>query len=143
MHEWIESFIASLTLVPNVSEACRRAGITRQAAYKRRESDPDFAARWDDAVEVSTDDLVGECYRRAKEGCDKPVFYKGGLCGMIREYSDTLAIFLLKAHRRDTYGDKVRAEHSGPNGGPIEIDVTKLSDAELREIVEGTGGGGT
>jgi hypothetical protein len=37
-----------------------------------------------------------------------------------------------------------RKEVSGPEGGPVQVlDLTKMSDAELRAIVEIEGGGGT
>lgn len=121
--EWATDFLASLCEVPNVAEACRRAGVTRQAAYQRRDHDPDFAAAWDDALDQSTDALVGEAYRRAREGVEEPVFYQGEECGRVRRYSDTLAIFLLKSHRPKTYGDRSKVEHSGPEGGAIPISV--------------------
>lgn len=38
----------------------------------------------------------------------------------VREYSDTLAIFLLKAHKPEKYRE--RHEHTGPNGGPIQFE---------------------
>ena len=44
--------------------------------------------------------------RRASEGTLKPVFYQGKMCGEIREYSDTLLIFLLKARRPETYRER-------------------------------------
>ena len=36
-----------------------------------------------------------------------------------------------------------RKEVSGPEGGPIQMDVSKMSDDELRAIVEAEGGGRT
>jgi hypothetical protein len=115
---WQVDFLASLALTPNVAQACREARVTRAGAYKAREADPEFAAAWDAALEESTDDLVGEAYRRAREGTVKPVYYKGEKCGGIREYSDTLAIFLLKAHRRSVYGDKVQTDLTS-QGNPV------------------------
>lgn len=122
MPEWATDFLASLTLTPNVSEACRAAGITRKAAYDLRKADPAFAEAWQDALEESTDELVSECWRRAKDGTERPVFYLGAECGRIREYSDTLAIFLLKAHRRGVYGDKLQADLT-TNGGPLAVQI--------------------
>lgn len=121
MRDWKEKFLEELAIAPNVSAAARLAGTNRATAYRHRESDSEFAAAWDDALEQSTDDLVGECYRRATRGCEKPVFHQGEQCGAIREYSDTLAIFLLKSHRPSVYGDKSKIEHTGPNGGPVEF----------------------
>src|SRR6185437_13235217 len=108
--EWVTDFLASLALTPNVAEACRQAGITRKAAYDLRKADEDFARLWDDALDESTDELVGEAYRRAREGVERPVYQGGKLVGKVREFSDTLAIFLLKCHRRRVYGDKLEAD---------------------------------
>lgn len=142
--DWAPTFLAHLARNPNVSGAARAAGVDRKTVYNFRDQDPDFAAAWDDAIEQSTDALVGECYRRAHEGTEKPVFYKGEACGTVTEYSDALAIVLLKAHRRPVYGDvsKVQSELSGPDGGPIRVEVGELTDDQLRSLVEGKGGSG-
>ena len=78
-----------------------------------------FAAAWDDAIEDGTDLLEDEVLRRAKDGVDEPRFYEGEVCGHVRKYSDTLAIFLLKARRPEKYSDKVRATRQRAGGGPI------------------------
>ena len=56
--------------------------------------------------------MEAEARRRGVEGTLKPVFYKGEECGQVREYSDTLLIFLLKAHD-PKYRDRQQVEHSG------------------------------
>ncbi|WP_422924471.1 hypothetical protein [Singulisphaera sp. PoT] len=104
MREWTTDFLASLESTPNVSEACRVALITRKTAYDLRKSDPEFRQAWDDALATSVDDLVGECYKRAKAG------------------SDTLAIFLLKSHRREVYGDKVQTDLT-TDGKPLAVQI--------------------
>lgn len=95
--DWTQPFLAALSEVPNVTAAARAAGITRRAAYKRREHDLEFAQAWRDALEASTDALIGKSYQRAMAG----------------ECSDTLVIFLLKTHRPEVYGDRTRMELSG------------------------------
>jgi hypothetical protein len=117
--EWTEPFLAALKNTPNVSGACRSAGISRRAAYDHRDRDDAFARAWDDALAESTDDLVGECYRRAKDGTARPVFYKGDECGAIREFSDTLAIFLLKNHRPEVYSERVKTDVTS-NGQTVQ-----------------------
>ena len=62
-----------------------------------RGTPPEF----EDADEEVTETLEREATRRASKGTLKPVFYQGKVCGEIREYSDTLLIFLLKARRPD------------------------------------------
>lgn len=119
--DWKAAFLLALTESPNVAEAARLAGIARKTAYAHRKTDEDFASAWNEAIESSTDDLVGECYRRARHGCEEPVYYRGEECGRIRKYSDTLAIFLLKAHRREVYGEVTKQIH----------DFSSASDEEL------------
>lgn len=111
--DWRTPFLAALRQAPNVSGAAKAAGIDRTIAYDTYRADPAFAAAWDDAIEQSVDRAVKELYRRAIDGVEKPVTVAGER-EVIREYSDTLLIFLLKSHRREVYGDKV--EHSGPKG---------------------------
>lgn len=102
----------------NVSRACELAKLARQTVYGWREASQEFATAWAQTVEAGMDDLEQEARRRALEGVEEPVFYKGTPCGTIRKYSDTLLIFLLKGGRPEKYRE--RYEHSGPNGGPIK-----------------------
>jgi hypothetical protein len=126
--EWVPAFLAALARSPNVSAAALAAGVGRRTVYDYRAADDDFARRWDEALDESTDDLVGECYRRAREGCEKPVYYQGEECGRLVEYSDTLAIFLLKAHRPAVYGDKSKVELAGPGGRAIPLAFEQALD---------------
>jgi hypothetical protein len=103
---WVSCFLDSLRTLPNVQRACREAEVTRSVAYRHREQVKSFAEQWDKALAEGVEAAEAEAWRRAMEGNDKPVFYLGGECGRIREYSDTLLIFMLKAHKRTVYGDK-------------------------------------
>ena len=108
--DWKPDFLAALALTPNVAAACREAGITRKGAYLARDADPEFKAAWQEALDESTDELVGEMYRRAVQGTQKPVYQGGELVGYVQEYSDYLAKFLAMSHRRDVYGDQVKTD---------------------------------
>lgn len=123
-------FLEALADTPNVAAAALAAGVGRTTVYDRRALDPGFASLWDEAIERSTDMLVGECYRRAVRGVEKPVFYQGEECGRVREYSDTLAIFLLKSHRREVYGEKAPGIPAGPKPDDMPIPVTDSRYAE-------------
>lgn len=113
----------------HVANACKAVKIGRRTAYDWRDQDAEFANRWDDIVGASLDDLEQEAYRRAYHGVERPVFYQGAECGSIREYSDSVLMFILKAGRPEKYRDHYKIEHGG------HIDVTQLSDEELRRIV--------
>jgi hypothetical protein len=130
--ERLAAFCAALAETCNVGKACAAVGISRQTAYVWREERPEFAAAWDKALRVGVSALEDEAHRRAFEGTDEPVFHQGAECGSVRKYSDTLAIFLLKAHNPEKYRERHDVAHSGGislnvvTGVPDENDVTDL-----------------
>jgi len=97
----------------NVTRACEAIDVARLTAYRWRADDETFAADWDEAKVIGLEALEDEATRRAFEGTQKPVYYLGAQVGTIREYSDTLAIFLLKGGKPDKYRDNAKIEHSG------------------------------
>lgn len=101
-----EVFLIEFAKNGNVSEAARIAGIDRGNAYHYRKTHPEFAAAWDEAEAKFVERLEKEADRRGMEGTLKPVFYQGQKCGDIREYSDILLIFRLKALRPDKYRER-------------------------------------
>lgn len=111
--DWKPRFIQELARRGNVSLAAAKAKIGRQYAYQARGADAAFKAAWDEAVEISTELMEEEARRRAVEGTLRPVFQGGKLVGKVKEYSDTLLIFLLKARKPDKYRDRQSVEHSG------------------------------
>lgn len=117
--KWQNVFLRELARKGNVSAACRKAKIERSTAYRARD-DELFAAAWDEALVVATEALEEEARRRAAIGVLEPVYQQGMKVGAIRKYSDTLMIFLLKAHAPAKYRDNYRIEHTGADGGPIE-----------------------
>lgn len=52
-----EDFLVILAETGNMSEACRRLGISRNAPYQWRDTRPGFAEQWDAALEISRDEL--------------------------------------------------------------------------------------
>jgi transposase-like protein len=127
------AFLDALAETASVTRACETAGIARRTAYDWRDADPEFAKAWDAAVQLGTEALEDEAVRRAHHGTDEAVFYQGAECGTVRRYSDTLLIFLLKARRPEKYRERVSAELTGKDGGPIQTE--NLSDLEVARRV--------
>lgn len=121
----VVTFCNTLSGSCNVGEACKAAGITRRTAYNWRDKHPEFARAWDEALRIGVSALEDEVHRRAFVGTEEPVFHRGRECGIIRKYSDTLAIFLLKAHVPEKYRDNSRVELTGARGGPLQISDTE------------------
>lgn len=110
--EWRPIFLRVLRNSGNVRAACTAAGITRQAAYKAREGSTEFAEAWADAVEDAVDGLEAVAIERA------------------RRSSDTLLIFLLKAHRPAKYRETSRQLNINIGVG----DLQTLTDEQLDQL---------
>lgn len=100
------AFLDALAETGNVSAAARTAGVSRSHAYTLKAADPDFAAEWTDSLEAAVDALEAEARRRALDGVETPHFHQGRVCGTVRKYSDTLLMFLLRAHRPERYRER-------------------------------------
>lgn len=123
--EKITAFLSVLAGTANVTAAAAAIGVSRQALYNRREVDSEFAAAWSTAEKLGVEGMKDEVNRRAFIGVDEPVFYQGGECGAIRKYSDTLAMFLIKA-RDPAYRDSSKVELSG------QLSVANMTEDEIR-----------
>ena len=87
-------FIERLRDSGNVRASCEAAGLPRSTAYYWRERFVTFRNEWNDAMEDACDILEATAWDRS---------ISGG--------SDRLLMFLLKAHRREVFGDRI--EHQG------------------------------
>lgn len=124
--EKLTAFCAALAETGIVARACKAVDVSRYTAYKWRDEIPEFAEAWDRALRVGVTALEDEAHRRAFEGSDEPVFHQGSVCGSVRKYSDTLAIFLLKAHAPEKYRENSRVELAG------SLNVNQMTEDEMR-----------
>jgi hypothetical protein len=131
--------------------------VDRDNHYLWLKKDPDYAAAFEIAWQRG-DVLEAEAVRRAHEGVTKPIFHGGkraidvvqnpdgsikrdasgkpiGIPAAVREYSDTLLIFMLKGRNPAVFSDRLKQEHSAPGGGGITVVVRSvLQPAEEVEI---------
>jgi very-short-patch-repair endonuclease len=110
--EWIEPFLAALAWYPNVRYACKQANVSRTTVYERRENDPDFAARWLEAIADGIDELEIVAFDRA------------------HDQSDTVLLRLLEAHRPEVYSRKMKVEMR-------EVDLSRLTEGQLEALARG------
>jgi hypothetical protein len=114
--DWTQRFLKVLTGTArapggSITRACRAAGVCRASFYNRRNEDEAFRAAVETALEEACDALEDEARRRAMK------------C------SDTLMIFLLKAHRPEKYRERYDVRTAV--GVTLEV---------VEEIVEAAGG---
>ena len=106
-----EKFLKAFGELGNVSRAAEATGINRSNHYIwMKDEGSDYPERFNAANERAIDKFEAELIRRGVEGYDKPVFQGGREVGTVREYSDTLLIFLMKGRHPERYGDKWRGE---------------------------------
>ncbi len=129
--DWAPKFLKAIVDGLHVRDACVKANVNGIQPYKRRDVDPEFAAAWKEASTIGTEALELEAERRAFHGTLKPVFHRGKQCGLIREYSDTLITFLLRARKPATYRETQKHEHSGADGGPLAITLVEFGRAAI------------
>lgn len=119
-----DAFLAALETGISVSGAAAATRVARATAYRWRKDDPDFARRWDDALDCGADLLEDEALRRVKEGTARPVFYKGKQVGEIRQYNDRLLMFLLQAKRPHLFRPPAATSDKRGTSGVAEPDMT-------------------
>lgn len=136
-HVWKAGFIEHLRKHGNISAAARSVNVERKAAYDAKQTDLDFAAQWEDAIEEATDALEAEARRRALEGILVESYDKDGNLRSTRmEYSDTLMIVLLKAHRPEKFKERFSGEVNTKGSLTVDISTPQSraqAEAELRE----------
>lgn len=135
--DWRDSFLKALRVYGNVSKAASSAKVSRNFVYTQRESDPVFAEEWAAALDQAADYMEAEAWRRAVRGTQKPVYQSGKLVGTVKEYSDTLLIFLLKGARPDKFREQRAVELSGPGKGPIQVEAFDYA-AAIAPIASGS-----
>lgn len=128
-----------------VSRAAQEVDVSRSGLYQLRDTDPGFAADWGVAQRLGDLALVDEARRRGLAGYLEPVIWQGRpqyeevidndtgevverVPVVVRKYSDTLLIAMLKARFREfadrlAIGGTVRTEPSA--------DLSQLTDDEL------------
>jgi len=135
---WVAPFLEALARTANVAAACRVAQISRVAVYALKKNNPEFSDLWQLATDNALDQIELQLMDRAVKGVIQPQFYKGKLIvdkdgnpiGP-RQFSDSIAIFLLKVKRYKSESIEV----TGKDGGPIQHEHTLKTDA-IDKIVE-------
>ena len=117
----------------NAFAAAKLISISIQTVYNYRNSDPEFAAAWEAAIEEGTKNLEAEAYRRAFEGVEETVYRNGKKVGMVRKYSDVLLIFLLKA-RDSKYKDSVTVAGELDLRSPDVVSFLKAMENHRRAL---------
>ena len=137
---WIEHHKKRLFLTAfvecggNCTKAAEIAGVSLGTPYSRPwAEDEEFQDAWRKAKAMAVEFLEAEAIRRAYDGVDEPVgWFKGEAGGVIRRYSDTLLIFLLKGAKPEKYRDtmKVTPEDAETIARQIREALAKIAETD-------------
>lgn len=148
---WQGPFLHALSMIPEVASAARQAGISRAAVYQHRDSNPAFAAAWDEALALAHDNVIRMAHKWIMTGAPvkthrkktvRKLNEKGELVIVSEEIfetesaerSATLMIFWLKAFHPDRFRWSERVEASGPDGRPIQVEALENVDAQIAAL---------
>ena len=142
---WKKVFLNALADTGMVGKAAETASVNRRTAYMHRSKDEKFKRAWKRALRLGESLLKDEAVRRAVHGTLKPVYHQGQACGAIREYSDTLLIFLMKAANPRKYRERFTVDvnaRSSVEKKIKELGITKEqidADPGLAQILTALG----
>jgi DNA-binding phage protein len=115
----------------NVTAAAHAAGMSKSSVYQLRARDAEFAKAWDMTLATALDDVEQALIARALNGVEKTKYYRDKKIGVEREYSDTLAMFLLRRHRPRIYADMQTAVGDDADAGAEACALLKKRLAEI------------
>lgn len=131
---WVAIYLDDLERHGMPARAARTAGITSRHAEKYAGEHPDFEQARTEAMELFADTLEEEAIRRARDGTEKGIYFKGDLVNTELQYSDTLMIAALKAHRGSRYGDKKEVNFRGGLQIVLAASAAPLAPGQSRQL---------
>ena len=127
-----KAFLQALAESCNVKLAASQAGVSTSQAYIRRAKDASFRAGWDRALATGYSQLEMMLLERALHGVEKTVVARDGTTTVMREYSDRVALALLRMHRENaTFADE--------GGEDAEFEEARERIVERLARLEGAG----
>lgn len=127
----IDLFLEGICRTNNITLVCNEMNISRIVIYAMKSTDPAFRQRLSDAQTIGIDSWEDSAAIRAFSGVERKVFNQGIHIDTVRDYSDSLAIAMLKGAKPERYA--TRTQNDTVIGGSIGINLETLSDEELNE----------
>jgi hypothetical protein len=116
---WKNAFLTALENTGTIRTAAKAANVHYTTVYREKKDDPDFAAAWENSIEVAADTLEDEARKRAFAG------------------SDVLLIFLLKGMRPEKFRESRSTIPPAELNKMIEVELKRLA-AKNEEAVSET-----
>ena len=127
-------FLDVLAQTGNVRQAAKAVGFSANRFYVHRRQDPLFAQKWEETIQQAMDTVLEpEAIRRAVDGVEKAVYYRGAVALLRQLVKDTQS-------RRPTIQEEARAFLAGEGlrfwADLLGTDCAQLTQAVHRHLQE-------
>ena len=116
---WCQPFLEEMRMVPVVTTAAKKVGMSRRGVYAYAEDHPDFKEEWQEAEETAFDQLEAVMWATALKG-------KGG--------DHYLMWKMLASRRPERWSSTGKIEVTGKGGGPLAIVAVDRLLAEAEQL---------
>ena len=118
--------------------AANAVGMNASGHYHWLKDFPVYAEAFELAKRYAADNLLDHATRRAADGVDEIIFFKGEPCGVKTNYSDRLMALLLKGEFPEKYADRNISRIGNLANEVLKLDPgrDKLSDTQIDEFLE-------
>jgi len=127
------AFLIAYVRTLGIRGASRLSRVGRQDHYFWMKTDARYRELFAQAQKMIADMFEEEVLRRAWEGHDVPVTYRGDIKNWYKSYSDHLVMFMLRALRPEKYH---RLPHDGYPSGPSVFTIRILEPGEKLSDVD-------
>jgi hypothetical protein len=126
------AFLIAFAVSGQVLKSSEVAGVHWTTHYFWKKRSPKYLEAFHMAEQIAADFMEDEIHRRAFEGIDKPVTWRGEITDTYKEFSDLLAMFRLKKLRPE-YRDSF---NPGAVTGPVSISITYPSNLPAKTVID-------
>ncbi|HOJ85211.1 MAG TPA: hypothetical protein PKY23_10960 [Bacillota bacterium] len=118
--------------------ALKAACVASYTYYSHWRKDPEFMKALQAAKDLAAEFLLDAATKRAAEGYEEPVFYRGKKIGTIPRYSDQLMALLLKGAFPEKFKERVDQRIGNMPGEGFRVDPgrERLPDEIIDRILE-------
>ena len=106
-------FLSLVKVGVSATSAAEKCKISVRNCYRLRDRNAKFRRLWEESLDFAVEAAEQELRRRAVDGVERPVFYKGEKIATEKEWSDQLLLAYLRANRPEKYRERSEVRHDG------------------------------
>ena len=131
----IPALLGAVAATGNLTLACEELNMSRLSVYAFKKENASFCAALNEALLLGVEAWKDEAARRAFKGWDRPIFQQGLQVGAERQFSDTLALALLKAADPEHFQERGRVELGPMGSNPGQGLFAGKTEEEINEAL--------